>query len=115
MTTQDKQIEELTNRVLILEKMVAYLLYTEPRDDDDEIEIPYPDPTAQLYPDPDPLFDEAWETISKVGKASTSYLQRRLSLGYNRAARLMDALEKAGIISEALGVEPRKVLKPYNK
>lgn len=113
MTTLKKQVAELTNRVLILEKMVAYILYTEPREDDGEIDIPYPDPFAP--PDPDPLFDEAWQTISKVGKASTSYLQRRLSLGYNRAARLMDALEKAGIVSEALGVEPRKVLKLYNK
>ena len=113
MTTTDKQVEELTNRVLILEKMVAYLLYTEPRDEDDEIDNPYPNPLALA--DPDPLFDEAWKIISDAGKASTSYLQRRMSLGYNRSAKIMEQLEREGVIGPAEGVNPRVILKTFKK
>ncbi|MFH1244211.1 MAG: DNA translocase FtsK [bacterium] len=110
-TNLNKQVEELTNRVLILEKMVAYLLYTEPREDEDEIDIPYDNPLTPQISDED--FNEAWKVVSEVGKASTSYLQRRMSLGYNRAAMIMERLEKEGIISEAQGVMPRTVLRKY--
>lgn len=44
------------------------------------------------------------------GKASTSYLQRRLSIGYARAARIMDALEAKGVIGPANGAKPRDIL-----
>jgi len=58
----------------------------------------------------DELFEAAVEAVISADKASTSYLQRRLSVGYNRAAKLMDQLESAGIISHAEGVKPRTVL-----
>ncbi|MCK4926630.1 hypothetical protein KAS10_04625, partial [Candidatus Aerophobetes bacterium] len=45
-----------------------------------------------------------------VGRASTSLLQRRLSIGYNRAARIMDELEKEGVVGPAMGSKPREVL-----
>jgi len=45
------------------------------------------------------------------GKASTSLLQRRLAIGYNRAARIMDQLEKAGIVGSPRGSKPREVLR----
>ncbi|NMB56658.1 DNA translocase FtsK, partial [Candidatus Beckwithbacteria bacterium] len=54
---------------------------------------------------------KARELVVQSQKASTSYLQRRLSLGYARAARLMDLLEIEGIIGPTDGASPRKVLK----
>jgi S-DNA-T family DNA segregation ATPase FtsK/SpoIIIE len=44
------------------------------------------------------------------GVASVSYLQRRLKVGYSRAARIMDMLEEAGIVGAAMGAKPREVL-----
>ena len=60
--------------------------------------------------DRDPLFDEAAVVVINAGKASTSYLQRKMSLGYNRAAKIMDQLERAGVIAPAEGVKPRSIL-----
>ena len=60
--------------------------------------------------DSDELFEEAKELIINSGKASASYLQRRLSIGYARAARLLDLLEEAGVISAGNGAKPREIL-----
>lgn len=60
--------------------------------------------------DEDPLYEEAKQIIIQSQKASTSYLQRRLRLGYNRAARLIDRMEAEGIIGESEGSKPREVL-----
>ncbi|MCF7860046.1 DNA translocase FtsK [Patescibacteria group bacterium] len=60
--------------------------------------------------DEDELMEEAQEVIIKAGKASTSLLQRRLSIGYGRAAKILDMLEDAGIISPSNGSKPREVL-----
>lgn len=58
----------------------------------------------------DPLFEEAKALIIETQKASASMLQRRLSVGFNRATRLMEELEAAGVIGPAEGTKPRKVL-----
>jgi S-DNA-T family DNA segregation ATPase FtsK/SpoIIIE len=58
----------------------------------------------------DDLYEEAREVVVKAGKASTSYLQRRLKVGYARAARIMDVLEEKGVIGPADGSKPRDVL-----
>lgn len=58
----------------------------------------------------DDLFEEARETVIRAGKASTSYLQRKLRVGYSRAARLIDLLEERGVIGPADGAKPRDVL-----
>ena len=58
----------------------------------------------------DPMFDEAAQIIVTTQVGSTSMIQRKLSIGYNRAGRLMDQLEKAGIVGEAQGSKPRDVL-----
>lgn len=60
--------------------------------------------------DGDELFDEAKEIVLKAQKASTSYLQRKLRIGYARAARLMDLLEDAGVIGSPDGSRAREVL-----
>ena len=58
----------------------------------------------------DPLFEEAARAIVVSQQGSTSMIQRRLSIGYNRAGRLMDQMEKAGIVGAAKGSKPREVL-----
>jgi S-DNA-T family DNA segregation ATPase FtsK/SpoIIIE len=62
----------------------------------------------------DPLFDEAARFVVETGKASTSLLQRRLRVGYGRAARLLDIMEHEGIIGPPDGSKPREVLVASN-
>jgi DNA segregation ATPase FtsK/SpoIIIE, S-DNA-T family len=68
------------------------------------------DDEDSLHPDEDPLLDEAIALVAQMGTASTSMLQRRLRLGYTRAGRLIDMLERRGIISGYEGSKPRQVL-----
>ena len=65
-------------------------------DDDEEID--------------DDLYEQAKYAVEEAGRASTSYLQRKLKIGYSRAARLMDVLEARGVIGGADGSKPREVL-----
>ena len=58
----------------------------------------------------DPLFEEAAHAIVITQQGSTSMIQRRFAIGYNRAGRLMDQLEKAGIVGAAQGSKPREVM-----
>ena len=60
--------------------------------------------------DDDEMYEEARACVIEAGKASTSYLQRKLKLGYARAARLMDVLEERGVIGPGDGAKPREVL-----
>ncbi len=63
--------------------------------------------------DEDPMFKEIRDYVIEAQKASTSLLQRRFGIGYNRAARMIDALESAGVIGPAQGSKPRDVyIKP---
>jgi S-DNA-T family DNA segregation ATPase FtsK/SpoIIIE len=57
----------------------------------------------------DELFDEAKNEVVRAQKASTSFLQRRLGIGYSRAAKLIDILEEEGIIGPQEGSKARKV------
>jgi S-DNA-T family DNA segregation ATPase FtsK/SpoIIIE len=59
----------------------------------------------------DPLYEDAVRVVLEVGKASTSILQRRLRLGYGRAARILDMMQHEGIIGPPDGSRPREVLK----
>lgn len=59
----------------------------------------------------DPMYEEVKEYVIETGRASTSNLQRRFGLGYNRAARMIDNLEKEGIVGPAMGSKPRDVYK----
>ena len=63
--------------------------------------------TAEL----DSVYEDAVRIVVESGKASTSLLQRRLRLGYGRAARLIDMMEKDGIVSSPDGPRPREVIK----
>jgi S-DNA-T family DNA segregation ATPase FtsK/SpoIIIE len=61
--------------------------------------------------DQDPMYEEALRVVLEMGKASTSTLQRRLRLGYGRAARILDMMYRDGIIGPPDGSKPREVLK----
>ncbi len=59
----------------------------------------------------DPLYEKALEIVMSQGKASASYIQRRLKIGYNRAARLVEEMEHRGIVGPAQGSKPRELLR----
>lgn len=63
-----------------------------------------------LGPSDEPMFDEALEIVKTTRKASASYLQRRLKIGYNRAARIIEIMEDMGYIGPVNGSKPREVL-----
>ena len=58
----------------------------------------------------DPLMDKAIEIVLAAGKASASYIQRRLKVGYNRAARMVEEMERMGIVGPAQGSKPRDII-----
>jgi DNA segregation ATPase FtsK/SpoIIIE, S-DNA-T family len=72
--------------------------------DDDEDEGPYDGGVN------DPLMDKALDIVVTAGKASASYLQRRLKIGYNRAARIIEDMEARGIVGPQNGSKPRELL-----
>jgi S-DNA-T family DNA segregation ATPase FtsK/SpoIIIE len=59
----------------------------------------------------DPLFEQALKIVAQQGKASASYLQRKLNIGYNRATRLVEEMEERGLVGPARGSKPRELLK----
>lgn len=97
-----------------VEKVVEYVKsYGEPEYIDDEIFVD--DDDVDLGPSlfnegADPLYDQALDIVIQAGKASASYIQRRLKIGYNRAARLVEEMEERGIVGPANGSKPREVI-----
>ena len=86
----------------------------EPRYDESILKAPPIDEPEDSDGEKDEMYDQAVELITKTGQASISFLQRRLRVGYNRAARMIEAMEKAGLLSAADGAKPRKVLARRN-
>ncbi len=69
-------------------------------------------PTGEEFDgEEDPMYQDAVRVVLEMGKASTSTLQRRLRLGYGRAARILDRMQREGIIGPPDGSRPREVLK----
>jgi S-DNA-T family DNA segregation ATPase FtsK/SpoIIIE len=67
---------------------------------------------ASLFGDgDDPLYEKALEIVMQQGKASASYIQRRLKIGFNRAARLVDEMERHGVVGPANGSKPRELIR----
>ncbi|MDR2588059.1 MAG: DNA translocase FtsK [Spirochaetales bacterium] len=94
-----------------VEKVVDYVkTLGEPEYIDDEIFID--DEEEEFFEDDeeDPLLDKAIEIVTTSNKASASYLQRRLKIGYNRAARMVEIMERRGIVSPQDGSKARRVL-----
>ncbi|MGA2887783.1 MAG: DNA translocase FtsK [Terracidiphilus sp.] len=77
-----------------------------PKDERASVDGSNPDPDEN-----DPLFDDAVRLVFEFGKASTSLLQRRLRIGYGRAAHLIDLMERDGLVGQADGSRPRELLK----
>lgn len=101
-----------------VKKVVEYLVKNSEDDIPTEIDMEAAEKTKSIafesFADSgeaeDDLYEEAREIVIRAGKASTSYLQRKLRIGYARAARLMDILEENGVISQGEGAKPREVL-----
>jgi len=98
-----------------VERVVAHVkTLGEPEYIDDEIFVEDDDEGGvdpSLFSDgEDPLYDKALEIVLLAGKASASYIQRRLKIGYNRAARLVEDMEARGIVGPANGSKPREVV-----
>jgi len=77
---------------------------------DDEIFIEEDDETFIQQDLEDPLMEKAMEIVVSAGKASASYLQRRLKIGYNRAARLVEEMERIGVVGPQNGSKARDVI-----
>jgi len=73
------------------------------------------DSMADDVGDDDELYEEAKRFVTEAGKASTSYIQRKLRVGYSRAARLMDLLEERGVIGASDGARPREIIGNTNE
>jgi S-DNA-T family DNA segregation ATPase FtsK/SpoIIIE len=80
-------------------------LIAPPSDDDEELS------GEPVDSEQDPMYEEAVRLVLQMGKASTSTLQRHLRLGYGRAARILDMMQRDGIIGPPDGSKPREVLK----
>ncbi len=65
---------------------------------------------SEKMDDDDDLYEEAKQTVMEAGRASTSFLQRKLGVGYARAARLIDMLEERGVVGPGSGAKPREIL-----
>jgi S-DNA-T family DNA segregation ATPase FtsK/SpoIIIE len=100
--------EEEVERVVDYVKTLGAPDYIEDEmffDDDDEAE-------GDLFEGAeDPLYERAAEIVCQQGRASASYIQRRLKIGYNRAARLVEIMEARGIVGPAQGSKPRELLR----
>ena len=99
-----------------VEKAVEFVkTFGEPEYIDDEIFIDEEDEEGEssLFSDEDddPLYEKALEIVLQQGKASASYIQRRLKIGYNRASRLVELMEEKGIVGPARGSKPRDIVR----
>ena len=96
----EKEIEKITS-VLRAQGSPDYI---------EEITVAPEKISEALEEDGDELYNDALEIVKSEGKASTSFLQRKLQIGYNRAARIIDMMEERGVVSKANHVGKREVL-----
>jgi len=94
-----------------IERVVAFLKAQRPASYDDQLIAKQDHPhELGLMGEPDELYDMAKRLVLETGQGSTSFLQRRLRLGYGRAARILDQMEQEGLIGPAQGSRPREIL-----
>jgi DNA segregation ATPase FtsK/SpoIIIE-like protein len=105
MTDNDKRIEQLENDVMSLKIKVKKI-------EDFVRAMPNPDEymRGEDYIESEDEILDAAKLVLQFDKVSASLIQRRLNVGYARAARILDKLEELGIVSEADGSKPRKAL-----
>ncbi len=99
---EDNEVEDVVAYAKKLAKPV-YIILEDPKGKMGELEA-----------GDEELFDEAWQIIVESQKASASYLQRRLRVGYNKAARLIEAFEARGMIGPQIGSKPREIIGGLN-
>jgi S-DNA-T family DNA segregation ATPase FtsK/SpoIIIE len=95
--------EEVGRMADFLKDQADPLYEAEIRVDDESVDSIDPEEYDQVY-------DLAVALVTDKGKASTSMIQRHLKIGYNRAARIMDVMERDGVVGPADGARPREVL-----
>ena len=94
-----------------LSQITAFLRHQEKPDYDEEvIEVSAIEPAESDDDDYDERYDDAVALITKTGQASISMIQRHLRIGYNRAARIIEKMEKEGVVGPSDGAKPRDVL-----
>ena len=93
-----------------IERVVAHVKAQRPAVYDDGVMALQEKSAVTMRGERDEFFEDAKQVILQTGQASTSMLQRRLRLGYTRAARLLDQLEEAGIVGPPRGAKPRDIL-----
>jgi DNA segregation ATPase FtsK/SpoIIIE-like protein len=101
----DEKLSQLNRTIQILTTRL------DPKDDDELYMNQLDDEYVDRALLPDPLYNDAIKIVMKERKASASLIQRRLSIGYARAARIIDKLELDGYIGPQEGIQQRKVLK----
>jgi DNA segregation ATPase FtsK/SpoIIIE, S-DNA-T family len=89
--------------------VAAWKELEQPRYDDNFL-VPSGDQEEPEEAEYDEKYDEAVALVARTGQASISMLQRRLRVGYNRAARMIEIMEREGVVGPADGVKPREVL-----
>ncbi len=102
----EEEVERVVEHVKTLgePEYIDEEIFVDDEDDDGALD-------ASLFGDgDDPLYDKALEIVLLAGKASASYIQRKLKIGYNRAARLVEDMEARGIVGPANGSKPREVV-----
>jgi S-DNA-T family DNA segregation ATPase FtsK/SpoIIIE len=111
----DDEVEKVVGH-LKLQGAPEYLdAITEDDDEDDEDDAPRGNGgggSAGNFDDSDDPYDQAVAVVLRDGKASTSYIQRRLGIGYNRAASIIERMEKEGIVGAANHAGKREILVP---
>jgi S-DNA-T family DNA segregation ATPase FtsK/SpoIIIE len=102
--------DEEVHRVVDFLKKQAKPVYDmdilKPRDDENEEGAP---PAEEFH---DALYDQAVAIVCETRQASVSFIQRRLQIGYNRSARMVEQMERDGIVGPANGIKPREVIAP---
>jgi S-DNA-T family DNA segregation ATPase FtsK/SpoIIIE len=101
----DEEVERVVEQVKIHGGDPDYIdeeMFIDDEDDEDEKE--------DFEEGDDPLYDKAVEIVRQQGKASASFIQRRLKIGYNRSARLVEEMEARGLVGPAQGSKPRELL-----
>ena len=98
----DSHMDELTDEINLTDSAV--------KNDNAIFSATLDDMSTDEPGEDDDMYDEAKRVVIEAGKASTSYIQRKLRVGYSRAARLMDLLQERGVIGPADGSKPRPVI-----
>jgi S-DNA-T family DNA segregation ATPase FtsK/SpoIIIE len=105
----DEEVEKVV-RHLKSQGTPQYLDAVTAADDEDEDGNPIFDATGMGQPEGGDLYQQAVQVVMRDRKASTSYIQRRLQIGYNRAASLMERMEKEGVVGQANHAGKREIL-----